>query len=85
MVMLRMLAGAAAASGPKSSQSWTFGNYRYTEPTYDSAAERQAMNHACSHSAARVMASSSSPDGSSLSLIDQPLITSSHGLDEGQE
>jgi hypothetical protein len=44
--------GAAAASGPKSTESWESGGYRYTRTTYYSPAERAAMTAATSAAAA---------------------------------
>lgn len=44
--------GAAAASGPKSVESWESGGYRYTRTTYYSPAERAAMTAATSAAAA---------------------------------
>ena len=38
-----MVAGAAAASSPKSQRSWESGGYRYTETTYRSEAEKAAI------------------------------------------
>lgn len=38
-----IVAGAAAASSPKSQRSWESGGYRYTETTYRSEAEKAAI------------------------------------------
>jgi hypothetical protein len=38
-----LVAGAAAASSPKSQRSWESGGYRYTETTYRSEAEKAAI------------------------------------------
>ncbi len=51
--IMRMLSAAAAASGPKSYESWTEGSYRYTRTTYYSQAEKNAMSRAASNDAAR--------------------------------
>ncbi len=55
--ILRMFAGAMAASGPKSVESWDEGNTRYTRTTYYSQAEKQAISAAAANSAARMFAS----------------------------
>lgn len=52
-----MLGGAAAASGPKSTQSWESGGYRYTRTTYYSPAERAAMSAATASAAAGLFGS----------------------------
>ncbi len=55
--ILRILTAAAAASGPKSSTSWTEGNMRYTRTTYYSEAEKQAMQRSASNSATNMVTS----------------------------
>ena len=55
--ILRIFTAAVAASGPKSSTSWTEGNLRYTRTTYYSEAEKQAMQRSASNSAANMMSS----------------------------
>lgn len=52
-----MLGGAAAASGPKSTQTWESGGYRYTRTTYYSPAERAAMTAATASAAAGLFGS----------------------------
>lgn len=52
-----MVGGAAAASGPKSTQSWESGGYRYTRTTYYSPAERAAMTAATASAAAGLFGS----------------------------
>lgn len=51
--ILRVAAGAMAASGPKSVRTWEDSNYRYTETTYYSSAEKKAIQDAASNDAAR--------------------------------
>lgn len=52
-----MVGGAAAASGPKSTQTWESGGYRYTRTTYYSPAERAAMTAATASAAAGLFGS----------------------------
>jgi hypothetical protein len=55
--ILRMLSAAVVASGPKSVRTYEDSQYRYTETTYYSQAEKDAITRAASNSAARMFAS----------------------------
>ncbi len=57
MALIQIFAGAMASSAPKSSETWTEGNYRYTRTTYRSEAERQAIMASASSSAAQMFSS----------------------------
>jgi hypothetical protein len=51
------VAGAVAASGPKSVRTWEDANYRYTETTYYSAAEQAAIRERSARTSGELMGS----------------------------
>lgn len=57
MALLQIFAGAMTAAGPKSVNTYTEGNYRVTETTYYSAAERRAIQERASNSASNMFSS----------------------------
>ncbi len=57
MALFQIMAGAVASSGPKSVNTWTEGNYRYTQTTYYSQAEKQRIMDNASNSASNMMSS----------------------------
>jgi len=56
VAIMRIMSAAMVSAGPKSYRTWDEGNYRYTETTYYSPAEKRAMQDAASNDAARAFA-----------------------------